>query len=67
MKTKHVKRRGSFASYRYPKDKNAYRVDVDELACVLLAQENIPKKLNDTRIFEIGILAATYQKLRKNK
>lgn len=57
---KKIKRRGSFASYRDVKDHTLYRVNVNEMAEQLLSWGNTPTYLNNTRAFELSLLAEAY-------
>ena len=64
MKTeKQTKRRGSFASYRDKKDETLFFVNINELANILLDWGDIPLTLNNTRAFELRLLAEAYLEL----
>ena len=63
--TKDVKKRGSFATYRDKKDKNLFFCNLNELADKLLDWGNTPTNINNTRAFELRLLAEDYIKIRK--
>lgn len=61
MKTaKQTKKRGSFASYRDKKDHTLFHVNINEMAKNLLEWGNTPQTLNNTRAFELRLLAEAY-------
>lgn len=57
---KQIKKRGSFASYRDKKNHTLFRVNINEMAKNLLEWGNTPQTLNNTRAFELRLLAEAY-------
>jgi hypothetical protein len=54
-----IKMKGSFASFKRDKD-GMFETDCETLAKILINWGDIPKSINDTKAFELKILAEAY-------